>query len=103
MAMKTIMVRYKTKPDKAGENVKYVQKVFEELQRSSPAGVRYVTFQLSDGVSFMHIASIDTADGSNPLTQSAAFKSFQAGIKDRCEEQPVATDLTTIGSYRSFG
>jgi hypothetical protein len=101
--MKTIMVRYKTKPDKAGENVKYIQEVFEELQRSSPAGVRYVSFKLSDGVSFMHIASIETADGSNPLTQSAAFKSFQAGIRDRCEEQPVATDLTTIGGYRLFG
>jgi hypothetical protein len=98
--MKTIMVRYKTKPDKAGENVRYIQKVFEELQRSSPAGLRYVSFTLSDGVSFVHIASIETADDSNPLTQSAAFKSFQAGIKDRCEEQPVATELTAIGAYR---
>jgi len=64
--------------------------------------VRYAAFRLGDGVSFVHIASIDTADGSNPLTQSAAFKLFQAGIKDRCEEQPMATDLTAIGSYRFF-
>lgn len=101
--MKTVMVRYKTKPDKAGENAQYIQKVFEELQRSSPAGLRYASFQLSDGVSFMHIASVETADGSNPLSQSAAFKTFQAGIKDRCEEQPVATELTVIGSYRFLG
>jgi hypothetical protein len=101
--MKRIMVRYKTKPDRAHENEQYIEKVFQELQKSRPEGVRYASFKLSDGVSFVHIAAIDTADGNNPLTQSAAFKSFQAGIKDRCEEQPVATDLTEIGSYRFFG
>jgi hypothetical protein len=101
--MKRVMVRYKTKPDRARENEQYIEKVFQELQQSSPDGLRYATFKLSDGVSFVHIASIETADGHNPLAQSAAFKSFQAGIKDRCEEEPVATELTEIGSYRFFG
>jgi hypothetical protein len=50
----------------------------------------------------VHIASIETADGSNSLLQTAAFKSFVAGIKDRCEEPPVVTDLTAISSYRLF-
>jgi hypothetical protein len=100
--MKMIMVRYKTKPDKAVENTQLVENVFKDLQKNSPEGVRYVTFRLADGVTFVHIASIETADGSNPLTQSAAFKVFQAGIKDRCEEQPIASDLTVIGSYRLF-
>ena len=53
-------------------------------------------------MSFVHIAAIDTADGSNPLTQSAAFQSFLAGIKERCEEQPAAIELTAVGSYRLF-
>ena len=100
MASKIVMVRYKTKPDRAGENAQYIEKVFAELRQTSPAGLRYASFKLSDGVSFVHIAAIDTADGSNPLTQSAAFQSFLVGIKERCEEQPVATDLTAIGSYR---
>ena len=100
MAMKVVMVRYKTKPERAAENAQYVEKVFAELRQSSPAGLRYASFKLGDGVSFVHIAAIDTTDGSNPLTQSAAFKSFLAGIKDRCEEPPVATDMTAIGSYR---
>ncbi len=50
----------------------------------------------------MHIASIET-DGPNPLTLTAAFKAFQEGIKDRCEEPPVAVELTEVGSYRVFG
>jgi hypothetical protein len=100
--MKMIMVRYKTKPDKAVENTQFVENVFKDLQKNSLEGVRYVAFRLADGVTFVHIASIETADGSNPLTQSAEFKVFQAGIKDRCAEQPIASDLTVIGSYRLF-
>jgi hypothetical protein len=102
MAMKVVMVRYKTKPDRAAENAQYVEKVFAELRQSSPAGLRYASFKLDDGVSFVHIAAIDTTDGSNPLTQSAAFKSFLGGIKERCEEQPVAVELSAVGSYRLF-
>ena len=60
-------------------------------------------FKLDDGVSFVHIASIETEDGSNPLAESAAFKAFQAEISNRCEEPPQALYLNEIGSYRFFG
>jgi hypothetical protein len=76
--------------------------VFQELLSSGPEGLRYATFKVADGVSFVHIASIETADGGNPLAQSMAFKAFQAGINARCDEAPVAVDLTEVGSYRFF-
>jgi hypothetical protein len=101
--MKRIMVRYKVKADRAGENQQYVEGVFEELRRNSPAGLRYASFKQADGVSFVHMVSIETEAGDNPLTQSPAFQAFQAGIKDRCEEQPVATELEEVGSYHFFG
>ena len=101
--MKTVLVRYKVKADRAAENVAYVKKVFEELKQNSPAGLRYASFTQADGVSFVHIASIESADGSNPLTETAAFKAFQAELGDRCEEPPVAVDLDNIGAYRFFG
>ena len=28
---------------------------------------------------------------------------INAAIKDRCEEQPVLTEITEVGSYRFFG
>jgi hypothetical protein len=101
--MKRIMVRYKVKPDQAGENQRYVEKVFEELRKDSPPGLRYATFKQNDGVSFVHIVSIETETGDNPLSHSPAFEAFQAGIKERCEEQPVVTDLEEVGSYQFFG
>ena len=98
--MKRVMVRYKVKPDKAGENEAFIKKVFEELEATGPDGLRYASFKLADGVSFVHIASIETADGSNPLQATAAFKTFQENIKDRCDEPPAAVELDAIGSYR---
>jgi hypothetical protein len=100
--MKRIMVRYELKADRVEENKQLVKAVFEELKAKQPAGLRYATFVLPDGVSFVHIASIETTDGSNPLGITDAFKVFQKDIKDRCEEPPVAVDLTEVDSYRVF-
>lgn len=100
--MKRVMVRYKVKADKAAENVQLVEKVYEELKQNSPAGFRYATFKLDDGVSFVHIASVETADGKNPLGETVAFKKFQKNIRDRCEEPPMAVDLDEVGSYQFF-
>ena len=61
-----------------------------------------MSFRLSDGVSFVHIVSVETADGHNPLIETPAFRVFNAGIQDRCEEQPVLTEMTEVGSYHFF-
>lgn len=98
--MALVIVRYKVKPDRAGENVEYVKNVFAELASSAPDGLRYATFQAEDGVSFTHIASIETADGSNPLAATDAFKQFQEEIRDRCEIPPTPTSVDLVGSYR---
>jgi hypothetical protein len=100
--MKRVMVRYKVKAHKAEENKQFIQAVFEELKAKQLAGIRYAAFVLPDGVSFVHIASIETTDGSNPLGMTDAFKAFQKDIKDRCEELPVAVDLNEVGLYRMF-
>ena len=100
--MERIMVKYKVKADRAKENQQYVEAVFTELLGNAPTGLRYAAFKLEDGVSFVHIVSIETESGDNPLSQSPAFKAFQVGIKDRCEEPPVAVVLEEVGSYRFF-
>jgi hypothetical protein len=97
------MVRYKVKPDRATENEELVRAVYAELERTDPAGLRYVTFRLDDGVSFVHLASIETEDGRSPLSDVKAFKQFQENIGERCDEAPVATELREIGSFRLFG
>jgi hypothetical protein len=101
--MKRMMVRYKVKADRVAENERYVASVFEQLNREKPTGLRYATFKLDDGVSFVHIVSHEAADDSNVLTALSAFNAFTSTIRDRCEEPPVASDMQEIGSYAFFG
>jgi len=97
--MSTVMVRYKVKADRVDENRAYIERVFEALKEGQPDGLRYASFQMPDGVSFVHIASVDTPEGENPLSKTPAFKDFVANIKDRCDEPPAATDLSPVGNY----
>jgi quinol monooxygenase YgiN len=96
--MRQVMVRYKVKPDRVEENEQLVRAVYEELAATGAPALRYATFRLDDGVSFVHIATV--ADESNPLAEVAAFARFQADVRDRCEEPPVVTELHEVGSYR---
>ena len=91
------VVRYRTKPGCAEENVELVRAVFAELAEDGPDGLRYVTLRLEDGVTFVHVAMIEGA--TNPLATSVAFGRFQSEIADRCEEGPLAMDATVVGSY----
>ena len=100
--MKHVMVRYKVKPERAIENEELVRAVYAELHQTRPAGLHYATFQLDDGVSFIHLASNDT-EGQSPLSEAQAFKRFQENIDDRCQEGPVVSSVREIGSYRLFG
>ena len=101
--MRRVMVKYKVKSERAAENERYIRAVFAQLERDRPAGIRYASFKLDDGLGFVHIASIAAADGGNPLVALDAFKEFTAQIKDRCDEPPVTSTLNEIGSYRFFG
>jgi hypothetical protein len=96
--MKTIMVRYKTSEAHAGANEALVRAVFEELRSRAPEGLRYASYRLADGQTFVHIAT-HTTTGENPLTSLPSFKAFQAGLKERCVEPPVVTELSAVGSY----
>ena len=100
--METTVVRYKVKADRADENRQFIKKVFAQLDANKPDGLRYVSFNLDDGLSFVHIAVVETADGKNPLPETPAFQDFVSDIKDCCDEPPVATKADIVGSYRLF-
>lgn len=80
--MNPVMVRCRFKPDRVAENEARVRDVYEELEQTTPEGLRQAAFVLEDGVSFVHFASVEGE--TNPLPQTAAFKRFQAELGDRC-------------------
>jgi metal-dependent amidase/aminoacylase/carboxypeptidase family protein len=91
------MVRYKVKPERLEEHVRYIHAVFEELSKTAPAGIRYGAFKQPDGLSFVHVAFIEGE--ANPLDALAAFKAFVERVKERCDEPPTTIALTTVGAY----
>jgi hypothetical protein len=95
--MKHVMVRYKVKPEAVAENEALVRAVYEELHLTQPEGMRYATFRLDDGVTFVHI---NFSAGGNSLNELASFTAFQSGIGERCDEAPKVSELREIGSYR---
>jgi hypothetical protein len=99
--MRQVVVQYRVKPDRAAENERLVRAVYDELHRTNPSGLRYATFQLEDGVSFVHVAEVDD-ETENPLARVEAFRAFQAEIQDRCEQPPAASRAREIGSFRMF-
>jgi hypothetical protein len=95
---KAIVVQYRTRPDTAEPNQQLVQRVFEELRRLRPRGLRYMVFRLEDGVGFVHVAIFD-GEG-DPLAESAAFRRFQEGTAERLVGPPNIKSMTIVGSYR---
>src|SRR5471032_1508112 len=62
---KTVVVRYRTRPDAAEENARLVEGVFASLAELEPDGFRNATYRLADGVTFVHVAHLAGAE--NPL------------------------------------
>lgn len=100
--MKTVMVRYKTRPECAADNEALIRNVFDALARERPSGLQYRAFRLADGVSFVHLARIEEREDGHPLLKLEAFQQFLAGIRARCEEPPASQELTPLGRFESW-
>ena len=98
--MMQTLIRYQTKPEKTEENKRLIQDVFRELHAASPEGVRYASFSDDDG-NFFHLVTVQSE--SNPIPELAAFKRFQAEIKDRCVSAPEFHEVQIVGNYRALG
>jgi len=96
--MRRTMVRYKVKPGMGEVNEAQVRAVYAQLEREQPAGLRYATFRLGDGVTFVHVAAQES-DGDSMLPAFSAFKEFTTDLRARCEEAPVFAEFTEVGSY----
>jgi hypothetical protein len=94
---KTVVVRYRTRPDAAEENARLVEAVFTSLSEVAPSDFRYATYRLADGVTFVHVARI--AGTENPLPALPAFADFQRELAQRCVEQPEPSEATVVGAY----
>ncbi|MGZ3499133.1 MAG: hypothetical protein ACXWNK_14280 [Vulcanimicrobiaceae bacterium] len=73
-----------------------VEAVFSELNKKTPAGLRYASLALEDGT-FIHIVEQD-----DNAPSMSAFVKFQEGVDERCDELPQPADAAIVGNYRMF-
>jgi hypothetical protein len=98
--MRRQIVVYKAKPDKADENQRLLEKVFEELRAKRPTDLRYLSARMSDGT-FVHIAfSEDSGGGPTPFMRLESFQAYLEGVRDRVTAPPLQSEATIIGDYR---
>jgi hypothetical protein len=96
--MTVLMVRSTVKPEFVGELEEALGKMFTAIAREQPAGVRYASYRLPDGVTY--VAELEIADGvENPLPAVAEFREFQAGVKDWLAGPPSVEHFEVRGSY----
>jgi hypothetical protein len=97
--MRSTVVRYQAKPERAHENQKLVEAVFADLDQRRPNGFSYQVVRLDDGVSFVHTVVEQDVDEPDSLQDVPAFQAFVADIADRCDIPPVASGGTVVGTY----
>jgi hypothetical protein len=95
----SVVVSYQVKPEAVAEHVRLIEAVFEQLHAEQPDNVEYKVVRLDDGISFVHVSSADTPDGSNPLPDMAAFRDFGRDSAARVATTPVPAAADIIGSY----
>jgi len=97
-----VIVQYRVHREHADQNEALVRDVYAELAERGPDGLRYATYVLPDGVTFVHVAQHD-GDGGSPLTGLAAFRRFQGGLAERCEDGPHVREVRRVGAYQAEG
>jgi hypothetical protein len=95
-----VVVTYQIRPEALEEHVRYIAAIFDQLDAEAPDDVEYKVLRLADGVSFVHISTSDSPDGSNLLLRYSAFREFSDTVGERAATPPTPTPAELIGSYR---
>ena len=98
--MRSVMVRYTVKPDQVEANEQLVRDVYDGARATQPEGLRYGTFKLDDGVSFVHLA---TQGEEIPLRGSKRSSGSRQSIADRCDSPPSSPSCTSSARTASAG
>jgi hypothetical protein len=53
-----------------------------------------------DGVSFVHVSTAETEDGSNPIPKLSALQDFTRDIASRLTAPPKSSDVSVVASYQ---
>jgi hypothetical protein len=94
-----VVVSYTVKPEAVPEHLRLIEGVFAQLRDEARSDIEYKVMHLADGVSFVHVSTAETPDGSNPLPEMSAFQEFAKDLPARVATPPGPVAATIVGSY----
>ncbi len=97
--MKAVKVQYTVKESYVETNKQNIQAVMAELKRINNPGIKYSSFLLDDGKTFVHFGMYADEEAMSVTSNLDVFQKFRQELKEsQPESPPHAEDLTLVGS-----
>lgn len=97
--MKIVRVQYTTTQEYAATNQENIRRVVNELKRINHPGIRYSTYLLPDGKTFMHFDQFENEEAHQVLQSLESFKKFSAELwASALEVEPDLELLSLVAS-----
>jgi quinol monooxygenase YgiN len=103
--MKIVRVQYTTTLEYAGQNMKNITNVANEVKKLNHPGIKYAAYLMPDGKTFMHFDQFENEEAHELLTGLDSFKKFAAELEKSMLETEPKLDLLTLvaASYEILG
>lgn len=96
-----VLIRYTVKTEHVRRSIELLRAVYADLDRTTPTGLRYETFQVPGTGQFLAVIESDGGPGDAAHHQLASFQRYRAALNDICVAPPTVTHLETVGAYRA--
>ena len=97
--MKIVKVQYTTKAGYAAANRDNIRQIVNELKKIKHPGIKYSTYLLPDGKTFMHLDHFENEEAHQFLQSLNSFKKFSDQLwASELEVEPTLELLTVVAS-----
>lgn len=100
--MTVMTIRANVQREQAGVVESTAKAMFAAINQAQPQGVRYTSYRVGDGATYLVLLELQDGVVENPLPGIGAFRSFQENLKGWLTEPPVPDQLMVVGEYRAF-
>jgi quinol monooxygenase YgiN len=102
--MKSVKVQYTVKTEYAVTNNNNIATVMADLRELANPGIKYSTFVLEDGKTFIHFGMYADQEALDVVNSLPSFQAFREQLKaSGPEAPPKGDDLTLVdSSYKIF-
>ncbi len=97
--MNAVRVQYTVKEAYVETNKANIQRVMADLKALNNPNIKYSSFQLDDGKTFMHFVMRADDEAQKTLSELPSFQEFQRQLRESGPEvPPKAEDLALVGA-----